>query len=81
MIENLREDFLKRELEKLCGHEFSSEQVFEGDITSPVVYTQTDFEVENGLEIRAEPASCQEKSADAFKILNEKTLTMFAGSP
>ena len=37
MIENLREDFLKSELEKLCGREITAE--FEEEVTVPIIYT------------------------------------------
>jgi hypothetical protein len=40
MIENLREDFLQREIRKLCGEPISNDHLFEGEeVTSPVVYT------------------------------------------
>lgn len=52
MIENLREDFLQREIRKLCGEPIPNEGLFEGEeVTSPVVYTQHDFELENSMKL------------------------------
>lgn len=50
MIENLREDFLQREIKKLCGETIPEQDLFE-EITAPIVYTQHDFELENGMKL------------------------------
>ena len=61
MIEDLREDFLKRELEKLCGLSDIEELMKFGEedlevTSSPVVYTQTDYENGNGLKLLDDPS-------------------------
>lgn len=83
MIENLREDFLQREIRKLCGESIPTENLYEAEeVTSPVIYTQHDYEMENGMKLLSDSSSpsctLQEKTK---KVLNEYTTTMFAANP